>query len=364
MADIEVRFHDLGPMTFINDGSQGRVHRLTHFQLPDCPGGVAFKEYKSSANFVPAGVEAIVHLRSSLGDYDKKQLDAHAVWPLRVVKSSTGAVVGFLMPLIPREFVQIGQSMMVDEHGNPKEIRKEREIQFLFLDPSRAERLGFPQPNLEQRLRICRSFAEGIGFLAEHRVVFGDISAKNALFKVGDQPEENAVIFVDCDAVRVTGTGAGVSQLNSPDWEPPLAERKVLTQATDAFKFGLFIVRALSPGKEASTARDPARLDPIFDGRGRALLRRTLGDVARDRPSMSEWIAYFDSMLIGGKPTGNVHSGSSRMWVPKRTGQGIATGSMAGSGSGSTRQSDETRSIPSNASIGWRRVNGVWKKSN
>ena len=65
-------------------------------------------------------------------------------------------------------------------------------------------------------------------------------------------------MLVDCDAVRVRGTMSAVPQLNTPDWEPPVAEQTQLTSYTDVYKYALFVLRCLSPGTNASTARELA----------------------------------------------------------------------------------------------------------
>jgi len=365
VADISVPIGDLGPREFIAEGGQGRVHRLTQFQLADCPVGVAFKEYKPGATFVPAGVEAIVRVRSSLSEPDRQTLDRHAVWPLRVVKHPDGRVAGLLMPLIPDEFVQSGFSSRQNGGAAPRAIRHERELQFLFVDPDMADRLGHQRVNLQQRLSVCRSFAEALEFLASLNVVFGDISAKNALFKVGPTPADCAVILVDCDAARVTGTAAGVSQLNSPDWDPPGKERDVATHATDVYKFGLFVIRSLSPGKTSSQSRDPERVDPIFDRSGMEMLRRTVGDDPRKRPSITEWRDYLEIASTFGRPTGL--SGQDRRGGRIGSGparQGIRTPSATG-GMEAAKQNTSTEEFQGGSSrIGWRKVNGEWVSTN
>lgn len=364
MADTSVDVTALGPRSFIAEGSQGRVHRLTHFQLPDWPGGLAFKEFKPAAAFVPAGVESIVRVRSALADKDRQALDRHAVWPIRVVKNAAGSVVGLLMPLIPDEFVQTGVSTQQQGGTSPRPIRRERELQFLFIDPDLADRIGHQRVNLQQRLALCHSFAQGLELLAGLNVVFGDISAKNALFKIGATPSECAVILVDCDAARVAGTAAGVSQLNTPDWEPPGKERDIATHATDVYKFGLFVIRSLSPGSNCSTARDPERVAPIFDRTGMDLLRRSVGDNPRKRPSMTDWREYLALAAQLGRPMGGpgaTGGGRGGRRGPKAGPQGISTPSATGNTAAAAKQDvSGSGSGTTGGRVGWRRVNGEW----
>ena len=276
---------ELGALEFIAEGGQGRVYRCTELRLPDYDGRLAFKEYKPG-QVTAAGLEAIIAMRSRLGDHDRHRLDAMTTWPTRLVREA-GRVTGILMPLIREEYVHVGRSL------TGSVLRKEREIQYLFLSAARCEKLGFPRVNLYQRFAICRGLAEALALLAENNVVFGDLNAKNALFRVGPGRFDGDVMLVDCDAVRVRGTVSAVPQLNSPDWEPPEAERSHLTQETDVFKYALFVLRTLSPGPNASTARDPRRVDDIIDAEGQGLLRASLSSTKATRPRAADWAAYF-----------------------------------------------------------------------
>ncbi len=276
---------ELGALEFIAEGGQGKVYRCTQLRLPDFDGRLAFKEYKPG-QVTAAGLEAIIAMRSRLSDADRHRLDEMSTWPTRLVREH-GRVTGILMPLIRDEYVHVGQSL------TGSVLRKEREIQYLFLAAARCEKLGFPRVNLYQRFAICQALAEALALLAANNVVFGDLNAKNALFKVGPDRFDGDVMLVDCDAVRVRGTMSAVPQLNSPDWEPPEAERTHLTQETDVFKYALFVLRALSPGPNASTARDPRRVDDILDAEGQQLLRTSLSSTRAARPRAADWAAYF-----------------------------------------------------------------------
>lgn len=272
---------DLGPLEFIAEGGQGRVYRCPRVRLADFAGPLAYKEFKAG-QLKSAGLESIIAMRSRLSDPQRRQLDALTTWPVRLVRDGA-AVVGLLMPLIPEEFVHVGRSLT----GVP--LRKEREIQFLFLAAQRCDKLGYPRVNLFQRYAICEGIATAFALLHEHDVVYGDFSAKNALFAVGPGRTDAKVIVVDCDAVRMRGTMSAVAQLNSPDWEPPPGEHDTMSQATDLFKFGLFVLRVLSPGSNASTARDVRRVDQVLDDPGRRLLRSSLSAVPEDRPTARTW---------------------------------------------------------------------------
>lgn len=278
----------LGPLEYIAEGGQGRVFRCQTLRLPDYDGPLAFKEYKPG-QVTAAGLEAIIGVRSRLDDETRHRLDQLSTWPTRLVQEN-GRVTGILMPLIRDEYVHVGRSL------TGSILRKEREIQYLFLSAQRCEKLGFPRVNVFQRFAICEDLASAFALLAANNVVFGDLNAKNALFALGPHRTDAALMLVDCDAVRVRGTMSAVPQLNSPDWEPPVAERAHLTQQTDVYKYGLFVLRCLSPGPQASTARDPRRADRILDPAGQAMLRATLSDNRDGRPSAAQWAAYFAAL--------------------------------------------------------------------
>lgn len=311
----------LGAMEYIAEGGQGRIYRCTQLRLPDYPGPLAYKEFKPG-QLSPAGLEAIIGVRSRLDDDTRHRLDTLTTWPIRLVRDG-GPVVGLLMPLIKDEFVHVGLSMT----GSP--MRKEREIQYLFLAADRLERLGFPRVNLYQRFAICLRLAQAFEILSANNVVYGDFSAKNALFSLGPGRRDAAAILVDCDAVRVKGTMSAVPQLNSPDWEPPGEERTRLTTHTDLYKYALFVLRCLSPGSQASTARDPRRADDILDAHGQAMLRAALGSDPARRPSATAWVEYFTARLAANGPgPGAVGPSPGAPGVPGPAGAG--TPSAAG----------------------------------
>ncbi|WP_068425010.1 hypothetical protein [Piscicoccus intestinalis] len=275
----------LGQLEYIAEGGQGRIYRCPSLRLRDFAHPVAYKEFKSG-QLASSGLEAVVAVRTRMNDRDRDLLDTHATWPIRLVRDQ-GRVVGLLMPLIPDSFVQVGRSI------TGSAMRKEREIQYLFLGAARCAKLGFPLVNLHQRFAICEGLARVFALLHAHNVVFGDLNAKNALFRVGPGRQDADVMLVDCDAVRVRGTMSAVPQLNTPDWEPPAAERTQLTHQTDVYKYALFVLRCLSPGTNASTARDPRRVSNVLDADGQALLSASFSQTPAQRPSAEQWASYF-----------------------------------------------------------------------
>jgi serine/threonine protein kinase len=266
--------------TQLGKGGQATVFLLPELTLPDVTGRLVFKQYKAD-QVSPNGLRAIVGVRSRLDPGTRAKLDSVAAWPARVVRDK-GAVCGVVMPLIPESFFQD----RILPTG--RRSRDPREVQNLFIDPALATRLGMPALSVSERLAVCRDLAGALALLHRNGVVFGDVNAKNALFRLHPAP---TVMLVDCDAVRIRGSAAVVRQLNAPDWTPP--EGSVLTQATDLYKLGLFVIRALCPGPQASTARDPRRAFDILDPEGRVLIAAALNGSGRARPNADTWRAYF-----------------------------------------------------------------------
>lgn len=279
MSD-ELQQSALGRLEFLAMGGQGRVYRVPELVLPDAPPALVYKEYKAG-QVSPHGLRAIVAVRSRLAQHERERLDSMAAWPARLVKKGDD-VCGVVMPEIPSSFFQTRTLPSGTTSSDA------REIQYLFIDPKKAQRIGMPKLSLEERFAVCRDLAGALAFLHAHGVVFGDVNAKNALFRTGTNPR---VMLVDCDAVRIRGSAAVVKQLNAPDWEPP--EGRVLSQATDLYKLGLFVLRTVAPGDFASTARDPRRADPVLDAEGRLLLAESLRTEPNVRPTAAAWRDYF-----------------------------------------------------------------------
>jgi serine/threonine protein kinase len=281
MSD-DIQRSDVGALgSLLGKGGQGQVYLAPELRLPDVTGPLVYKEYKQN-QVTPHGLRAIVAVRGRLSLRQRDRLDALASWPVRVVREGTD-IRGVVLPLIPDSFYQ----QRVLPSGKPS--RDPRDIQNLFIDPSRAVQLGMPLMSLADRLAVCRDLALALTLLHEQGVVFGDVNARNVLFRKHPEP---TVMLVDCDAVRIKGSAPVVRQLSAPDWEPP--EGSILTQETDLYKFGLVVLRVLIPGGRASTARDPDRVvDPLLDAEGRQLLRASLSPDPHVRPPARTWRRYF-----------------------------------------------------------------------
>ncbi|GGP44793.1 hypothetical protein [Saccharothrix coeruleofusca] len=317
MSGHVVGLGEVGPLgELLGEGGQAKVYRAPAAALPDVPGPLVYKQYKAG-HAPPHGLAAVVARRLRMDEPTRRRLDRTAAWPVRAVEEA-GQVRGVLVPLIPDDYFE--------DRVKPSGARARtlREVQHLFIDPARAARLGMPAPTAAERVLVCRDLASAVHLLHRNDLVIGDLNPKNAVFRLTDRP---CVMLVDCDSIRIKGAAAVVRQLNAPDWEPP---ERVLSQASDRYKFGLFVLRCLSPGPFASIARDPSRLDAVLPGEGPRLLRDALGPTPERRPTAQEWGRYFDSVLTeavaarraaapatsGGGTSGWRRDPKTRRWVP------------------------------------------------
>ncbi|WP_033442008.1 hypothetical protein [Saccharothrix sp. NRRL B-16314] len=276
----------LGPLgALLGAGGQAKVYHAPHVTLADVPGPLVYKQYKAG-HAPPHGLDAVVARRLRLDERTRERLDLMTAWPVRAVQED-GEVRGVLMRLIPDGYFQD----RVKPSGVP--ARTLRELQHLFIAPERAVRLGMPAPSTAERLLVCRDLAVVVHLLHRNGMVIGDLNPKNAVFRLAARP---CVMLVDCDAIRIKGAAAVVRQLNAPDWNPP---ESVLSQSSDLYKFGLFVLRCLSPGPFASIARDPSRVDAVLPGDGPRLLRDALSRDPGARTTAQTWGRYFDVTLTG-----------------------------------------------------------------
>lgn len=327
MSNHTISRAGLATTTLIASGGMARVYRLQNFHLPGETFELVYKEFKQKILPVPLhGLLSIVRVRAEMHADQRRQLDNRAVWPLRVVEHN-GAAVGVLMRLIPNEYFQVLRLRRGDSTTKP------RELQFLFQEEHYCKRTGVEFATALQRLQLLRDFAYLLALLHRARVVFGDISARNILYRLGPRP---SVMIVDCDAVRVAGTAAVFGkQPHSPDWQPPEAvaaqaaisrhlrssaadspsiraelstlrhQYAVQSTQTDTYKFALAVIRTLAPGPGNSVRRDPKLADRFLTSDGRRLLRDSLDARPNKRPVMRDWYG-----ALGGGPGSNSNGGA------------------------------------------------------
>lgn len=280
-------------------GSQGVIYRVRKGHGLGLPfEALIFKEFSPGIAVSGAALEHLSRFRDGLDDPGRRLIDAMTVWPLAIVEDD-GRSVGYLMQEIPAPFLQPITTMAGSE-------TIPREVQHLFVSDALARRTLGETANRLERLAVARELAFVLGFLHRQELVFGDLSYKNAVYTLRPRP---TVMLLDCDAVRARGQGSAVAQLHSPGWAPP--EKGPQTIATDRYKLGLFVLRALTPGVNAQN-RDPAKAEGALDREGMALLRRALAADPAERTSGREWVEYLDKAIAG---AGGVKPRTG--WVPR-----------------------------------------------
>jgi hypothetical protein len=323
LTQLTVAEQQLGPRTRLAAGANGVLWTLRDYRLPGDPRSLVFKQFQgASVATTLSGLQTIVNKRHQLPEDRREALDRLAAWPLRAVLDAAGAAVGVLMHLIDDSFFT--------DFALPSGSRERgpREVQHLIYASEAARRTGVDVPadrDLYSRLLICMHMAYAMTIIHGSGLVYGDLSSRNVLYRLRPAP---TIMLVDCDAVRVRGSGVVVAQQNSPDWDAP--ERGPQSQDSDRYKLALFVLRCLTPGRGSSTNREPAAADGVLDSRGRYLMRAAVTGPPAERPTAREWLLYLCDR------TGQ---------APLRTEPVVA------------RQPDRQAHLPS----GWRkRVDGAW----
>ncbi|WP_406074712.1 hypothetical protein [Micromonospora sp. NBC_01638] len=284
----------LGARDRLNAGANGTIYRLHDYRLTTVPGPLVFKEYKLRSMSVSlAGLQNLVAVRHRMESQRRAAFDELSVWPVRVVVNDDGTPAGVLMRLIPDDFMQ--------DIALPSGARERipREVQHLIFDPATARQREIDVPadgDVRSRIAVCAQLAYAVSLLHGADLVYGDLSARNVLYRLRPTP---SVLLVDCDAARVRGTAAVNKQQDTPDWDPP--ERATgstpQSQATDRYKLALFILRCLAPGRGRSVRRDWALAAPVLGPSGTALLRAALEGPPGDRPKARQWLFHLRERL-------------------------------------------------------------------
>lgn len=297
VAVATVRESDLGKLTEIGAGGMAKVFAIPEFFLPECPGRrLVYKKLFAKFRPVPLyGLAAISRVLSELETEHRAAVERFFNWPLRVVVDDAEGAAGVILPLIPDEY-------FVNLHLTSGSVRRRpAEAQYLFCDSRYCSTMRIPFLDEQARRALCRSLSYALGLLDRADVVYGDLSARNILFRLNPRP---AVMLVDCDAIRLTGGAAALGrQPHSPDWEPPEALRAkrlrdstgycIQSKATDRYKLGLAILRILTPGPGCSTSVDSARARGVLPPKLYALLEQSLSNDGNVRPSARTWYEEF-----------------------------------------------------------------------
>lgn len=264
----------LGVLTKIGQGGQGVVYRAPNVKTKFAA-SMVYKEYKpqtlAEIDFTAlAAMPALVE--NSLSYAEGERLISMATWPCALVEDRS-APTGFVMPAIPDRF-----SIPLTTVKGVSTISAE--FQHLLNYPTVLQARGI---NIDeaQRYTLLREVASGLAFLHKHGVCVGDISPKNLLFSL--IPQE-AVYFIDCDAMRINGVSA-LQQMETPGWEAPAGE-ELATIYSDAYKLGLLALRLLAGDQDTTNLQHIPSTTP---NSVRQIITDTLTNKPQQRPLPEAW---------------------------------------------------------------------------
>jgi DNA-binding helix-hairpin-helix protein with protein kinase domain len=276
-------------------GGTAKIYGLGNFQFSSwATGEWVFKEYKKKFRPPVFGMRQLAGFLTGLEAPQRDQFLRCITWPAAVVvddKSAAEGALGVLLPLIPNEY-------FVDLRLSRETKRKAAEGQFLFQSETYCRKVGIQFADQSQRLSIVARLVYAIGLLHKANVVYGDLSARNFLYRLNPRP---GVILLEGDCVRLPGARAGFgAQPHTPDWEPPEAleaiRRKdstgfaIQSKHTDEYKLGLAVLRIMTPGVPSSNRDPEAARGKLPSGLYQFLLRSLSADPTQ-RPATKEWYA-------------------------------------------------------------------------
>jgi hypothetical protein len=297
---LTIRKADLGKLVFLAEGGFGQVFRVDGFLLPDDPAPLAYKEFTTARAEQARSATTAVVFRAELSDEDRADLDWCCAWPKALVEDPPGKVCGLLMSLIPAEFFY---QRTDPDSGQP--AAKPRALGWLAASSRQrdAAKVDIPEIDRVERLILLAHLVYAIGRLHRHGWVFGDVSASNAVFSLSPL----RLMLIDCDGAAEL-SDRNRKQYSTPLWDPPECPNEpvpgqaglqdTLDHETDVYKLGLAILRCLTPGKGAASARKPARIVDELDATGKALLARALGDDRKGRPVARDLYSYLRQLVL------------------------------------------------------------------
>ncbi len=259
----------LGRLASLGRGAQGKVYRAPNAQLHAIP--LAYKAYHD--DFLPKvnfeALEALIALLPSQQSVPPEALLARAAWPVALVRDGP-RLAGFLMPVAPKPyFGRVSQKTVLSRVEfllNPASMRAYRG---LALGPRR-------------RVQFLVHFAETVQILHRIGVTVPDFSPRNVLFTRQRPP---ASYLVDCDSLAHDGV-CPTPMLETPGWEaPPNLGLAPASEAADAYKFGLLVLRTLARDQGTMRVDDC----PLPTAELRSLMARSLGGNAGRLPTVAEW---------------------------------------------------------------------------
>lgn len=274
-APIEVDVANLGPLRQIGSGGQGKV-----FALVNASDGEVYKEYSPRVvdDLDIDALRRFVQFGRSLTKTGRDALLARVAWPQVIVRRDS-VVRGFLMPRIPPGFTV---SMRFGD-----EVTLENALVQYLLNP--ATYLTERGLRLTDRFRLefLRDTADTLALFHKLGIAVGDLSPNNLLFSLTGRPR---CFFIDCDAMRLAGESV-LAQTETPDWQiSAVSEEELGTPASDAYKFGLLVVRLFATDQQA---RDPA----VVPVRLRDLVTSSLSADPDKRVAPTAWLRPLDRLI-------------------------------------------------------------------
>ncbi|WP_277371311.1 hypothetical protein [Rhodococcus rhodochrous] len=248
----------------------------------------AFKEFKSPGNAEIQNLRVLIAHRAAMSHEDREVLDRFTTWPREVVTKG-GDVVGFLMRIVPRDFMEASIAQVerttsvmrsIDWLANPVHARKS------------GASLVVEAGDVKTRLRYCAWLSRVFHLLHRNGMVYGDLSLTNVLYS---DARDNPVMLIDTDPVRVASKSPPLAQATSPGMRPPEARGANATREqdveTDRFKLAVLLYNVLG----ASMRIDPklSAVQGKIDSTGVQMFAAALGGDRDRRPSAQEWYRYF-----------------------------------------------------------------------
>ncbi|WP_157930573.1 hypothetical protein [Glycomyces xiaoerkulensis] len=276
-GDRPVGRDELGALTKIGEGGQGKVYRTERFD------GVLYKEYLDPSRCDVEELERLIRrVRDDpMPEGDRELLLASTAWPTAVV-AHEGRFSGMLMSEAPERFTGVigGQPGL-------------RELQYL-THPPKLKWSDLDLPDRDGRLAIARAYARLFRALHDRDIVIGDVSSKNFLWS---HAPDAAVYALDCDGFSVNGYRPPMEPAQTPDWIDPDPRSGPASFESDRYKLALIAVRVLLVRKQATPAEvasDREAMDALGDRIGDLVRRVADGE----RCGAEAWIGAFD-----GRPT-------------------------------------------------------------
>lgn len=230
---------------------------------------------------VAEGREQFVRSRHVMGSAPGAAIN----WPVDVVAGSEG-LAGVVLPLVPSEFMRVGGSL--------------RTMEFLIL------RRGEP-PRAHQRVAVLIRVAETLAWLADRKLVHGDVSPRNLVWAAGAVPK---VILLDVDGVH-DATTPSTDSVVTPGWGDPRVLDRMTTAHdlySDWYALALFMYRGLfvTPGmlRKSATGWPTPTLPDGFSPRLTSLLHRSLDHPLEQssRAHPREWVTALVAEFFPGQP--------------------------------------------------------------